>query len=145
MIAQDIFLTGLYRYLHTHSMIVMFLFGMCHESLAGQLGLKQNGCCVSCHGTSWVAVYYRKSPRGLTFTWWGCYGLCLWHNQPNLPTPFYSVLVSISAFVALSTVFYSINSPHNSPLSHSVLPILSLPHRFFQLYISSGKSPSALI
>ena len=32
-------------------------------------------------------------------------------NQPNLPTPFYSVLVSISLFMALSTVFHSINSP----------------------------------
>ena len=41
-------------------------------------------------------------------------------NQPSLPTPFYSVLVSISVLVALSTVFYSINSPDNSPFSHSV-------------------------
>ena len=45
-------------------------------------------------------------------------------NQPSLPTPFYSVLVSV--FVALSTVFCSINSPDNSPISHSVLPVLSL-------------------
>ena len=30
-------------------------------------------------------------------------------NQPSLPTPFYSVLVSISVFMALSTVFHSIN------------------------------------
>ena len=43
-------------------------------------------------------------------------------NQPSLPTPFYSVLVSISVFMALSNVFYSRNSPDNSPLSHSVLP-----------------------
>ena len=35
-------------------------------------------------------------------------------NQPNLPTPFYSVLVSISVFMALSPVFLSINSPDNS-------------------------------
>ena len=40
-----------------------------------------------------------------------------------LPTPFYSVLVSVSDFVALSTVFHSINSPNGSPLSHSVLPV----------------------
>ena len=48
-------------------------------------------------------------------------------NQPSLPTPFfyYSVLVSISVFVALSTAFHSINSPDNSPLSHSVLPVFS--------------------
>ena len=35
--------------------------------------------------------------------------------------------LSVSVFVALSTVFHSINSPDNSPLSHSVLPVLSLP------------------
>ena len=54
-------------------------------------------------------------------------------NQPSLPTAFYSVLVSISVFMALSTVFYSMNSPDNSPLSHSVLPVLFLPHWSFQL------------
>ena len=47
-------------------------------------------------------------------------------NQPSFPTPFYSVLVSISVFMALSTVFHSIHSPDNSPFSHSVLPVLSL-------------------
>ena len=46
-------------------------------------------------------------------------------NQPSLLTPaFYSVLVSVSVFMALSTVFHSINSPDNSPLSHSVLLVL---------------------
>ena len=35
-------------------------------------------------------------------------------NQPSLSTHFYSVLVSISVFVALSTVFHSVNSPDNS-------------------------------
>ena len=47
-------------------------------------------------------------------------------NQPNLPTPFCYVLVSISVFMALSTVFHSINSPDNSPHSHCVLPVLFL-------------------
>ena len=47
-------------------------------------------------------------------------------NQPSLPTPFYSVLVSVSVFMALSTVFHSIHSPDNSPFSNSVLPVLSL-------------------
>ena len=46
-------------------------------------------------------------------------------NQPGLPTPFYSVLVSISVFMALSTVFHFINSPNNSPLSHSSSGLLS--------------------
>ena len=45
-------------------------------------------------------------------------------NQPSLSTLFYSDLVSISVFMALSIVFHSINSPDNSPLSHSVLPVL---------------------
>ena len=57
-------------------------------------------------------------------------------NQLNSPTPFYSVLVSISLFIAVSTVFHSINSPDNSPLSHSVLPILFLHYWSFQLYMS---------
>ena len=34
-------------------------------------------------------------PRGFTFTWWGC---CDHINQPSSPTPFYSVLVSISVY-----------------------------------------------
>ena len=57
-------------------------------------------------------------------------------NQPSLPTPFYSILVSISVFMALSTAFRSINSPDNSPLSRSVLPVLSLPSWSFQLHMS---------
>ena len=47
-------------------------------------------------------------------------------NQPSLLTPFYSVLVSVSVFVALSTVFQAINFPDNAPFSHSILPVLSL-------------------
>ena len=38
------------------------------------------------------------------------------------------VLVSISVFMAFLTVFHFINSRDNSPLSHSVLPVLSLPY-----------------
>ena len=38
-------------------------------------------------------------------------------NPPSLPTPFYSVLVSVSVFMALSTVFHSINSPDWSAFS----------------------------
>ena len=55
-------------------------------------------------------------------------------NQPSLHTSFYSVLVSVSVFMALSTVFHSTNSPDNSPLSHSVLSVLFPPYLFFQLY-----------
>ena len=70
-------------------------------------------------------------------------------SQPSLPTPFFiifnSVLVSVSVFKALSAVFHSIDSPDNSPLSHSVLPVLFLPYRSCQLYVSLLKSPSALM
>ena len=61
-------------------------------------------------------------------------------NQPSLPTPFDSVPVSVSVFMALSTVFLSISSPDNSPLSHSVLPVLFLPNWSFQLYVSLYES-----
>ena len=57
-------------------------------------------------------------------------------GQPSLPTPFYSVHVSVSVFLALSTIFHFINSPDDSPLSRSVLPVSFLPHWSFQLYIS---------
>ena len=56
-------------------------------------------------------------------------------NQPSFPTPFYSVFVSVSVFMALSAVFHSINSPENSLLSHSVLPGLFLLYWSFQLHI----------
>ena len=65
-------------------------------------------------------------------------------NQQSLPTPFYFILVSVSVFMALSTVFHFI-SPDNSPFSHSVLPALPLPYWSFQLYSSLWKSPSNLI
>ena len=48
-------------------------------------------------------------------------------KQPNLPTPFYSVLVSVFVSMALPTVFRSVNPPDSSPLSHSVLLVLFLP------------------
>ena len=50
-----------------------------------------------------------------------------------------------SVFVALSTVFHSIDSPDNSPFSHFVLPSLPLLYWSFQLYVSLWKSLSALI
>ena len=57
-------------------------------------------------------------------------------NQPSLPTPFDSVPVSISVFMALPTVFHSVISPDSSPFSYSVPVILALPYWSFQLYIS---------
>ena len=83
-----------------------------------------------------------KCPRGLTFTWWGRYGSCLGHEPTELAHSLCSVLVSISVFVALSTVFHSINSPDNSLFSHSVLPVVSLPYWSFQLRLFMKVSPS---
>ena len=60
-------------------------------------------------------------------------------NEPSLPSPFCSVLVSVSVYIALSTVFHSINSPDNSPLSHSVLRsyfCLIGPFNYISLYES---------
>ena len=54
-------------------------------------------------------------------------------NQQSLPTPCYSLLVSVYVLMALSPVFYSINSPDNVPFSYSVLPVLSLPYWSFGL------------
>ena len=58
-------------------------------------------------------------------------------NQPSLPPPFYTVLLSISIFMVLSNIiFHFIYSPNNSLLSYSVLPVLFLPYWSFQPYIS---------
>ena len=46
------------------------------------------------------------------------------HKLTELAHSFYSVLVSAFVLMALSTVFHSVNSPNNSPLSHSVLLVL---------------------
>ena len=65
-------------------------------------------------------------------------------NQASLPTPFYSVLASISVFMAFSTVFHSINSPDNSPLSHSVLLVLFLPLTLY-LFMKVSFSPDIIL
>ena len=65
-------------------------------------------------------------------------------NRPSLPTPFYSVLVSVSVFMPLSTVFHSINSRDKCPFSHSVLLVLNLPAigpvNCISLYESYGRA-----
>ena len=55
--------------------------------------------------------------------------------------PIYAILVYISVFMALLTVFHSINSPDNFPLSHSVLLVSFLPYWPFQLYTSLCENP----
>ena len=59
-----------------------------------------------------------------------------------MPTPFYSALVSTSAFMALSSVFHFMNSPDNSPFSHcssgliSALLVLSTTYLFVTVSLS---------
>ena len=36
----------------------------------------------------WVDLHFFKRPRGLTFTWWGCYGLCFRHKLSELVQSF---------------------------------------------------------
>ena len=89
-------------------------------------------------------VCSKPSPRGLTFTWWGCCGSCLWHKPAELIHAYLFCSWVYFCLTILSAVFHSINSPDDSPLSHSVLLVLFLPHWSFELYISLWKSPSAL-
>ena len=65
-------------------------------------------------------------------------------NQPSLPHAFYCVLVSVSVFMALSTVFRSINSPDNSPLSHSVLISALLILSTIYLFMKISLSPDVM-
>ena len=43
------------------------------------------------------------SPRGLTFTWWGCCGLCFWHESTKLA----------HSFLFCSCVYFYLSSPFN--------------------------------
>ena len=92
-----------------------------------------------------TGVFEKESPRGLTFTWWGCYGWCPSHKPAELAHSFYPVRTSICVFVALSTVFHFINSPDNSLFSHSVLPVLCLLYWFYQQYVFLWKSPYMVV
>ena len=60
-------------------------------------------------------------------------------------TLLFILFLCLIVFMAILTVFQSINSPDNSPLSHYVLPVLFLPYGSFQLYISLWQSPLSLI
>ena len=61
-------------------------------------------------------------------------------NQPSLPTPFSSVVVSVSVFMALSTLFHFINFPPKLPACSlssfgliSALLVLSTIHLFMKV------------
>ena len=96
----------------------------------------------SCLSRSKLLIPTTTCPSKLTFTCWGCCSLCPDINQPSLPAPFYFVLVSISVFVALSTVFHSKFLLNNSPLFYPVLPVLwsSFCHIGHFNYISQYKT-----
>ena len=68
-----------------------------------------------------VVVYFRHKPTELG------------HFFFFLFCPY---VLSVSVFMALSTVFHFIISPDNSPLSDSVFPVLILPFWSFQLFIA---------
>ena len=66
------------------------------------------------------------------------------------PPPFYSSFLSSFLLTCLpgiahSTVFHSINSPNNSPLSLSVLSVLFLPYWSFQLHMKVSLSPPIIL
>ena len=58
--------------------------------------------------TNLYKVFICNCPRGLTFSWWGCYSLCHKH-KPNLPTPF---------FLFYSCVCFCLYGPFNSISFH---------------------------
>ena len=91
-------------------------------------------CCLSLPPTGNRDLPQALVPTGSPSRGWDVAVYVFDIHQPSLPLLFfYSVLVSVSVFMALSTVFHSIDSPNNSPLSHSVLPVLFLPCWSIQL------------
>ena len=46
--------------------------------------------------------------------------MCPRLKPTELAHSFYSVLVSVSVFMTLSTAFHFVNSPYNSPFSHPI-------------------------
>ena len=77
-------------------------------------------------------TFYDGSPRGLTFTWWGCHGLCLRHKLNELA----------HSFLLCSCVCFCLYGPFNfiSFLEFSrqlsVFSLSSSGFFSFQLYIS---------
>ena len=87
-----------------------------------------NQICLSCD-SAWQWIGFLKEIRGtgekVCFHTKLNTAKSLLEGKPTeLAHSVYFVRVSVSVFTALSTVFHSINSPDNSPLSQSVLPVL---------------------
>ena len=66
-------------------------------------------------------------------------------NQSSFATPFYSVLVSISVLMALSTVLHSIHSLDNFLPSHSVLPVLFPLYSTIYFFMKVSFSPDIIL
>ena len=65
-------------------------------------------------------------PRGLTFTWWGCYGLCLWHKPAELA----------HSFLFCSCVHFCLYGPFNCISFHKFSwQISAFSLMFFQSYL----------
>ena len=67
------------------------------------------------HNLSWGLHFHCRLSHRLTFCW-GCNCLRFRHKPTELAHSFYSVLVFVSVFMALSTAFHSIIFCDNSPL-----------------------------
>ena len=68
------------------------------------------------------------SAHGLTFTWWGCCGLCLWHKPTELVHSFiFCSCVSFCLYGSFKCISLHEFFRQLSLLSHSVLLVLFLP------------------
>ena len=71
-----------------------------------------------------------SGPGGFTFTWWGCYGLCLWHKPTELA----------HSFLLRSCIYFCLYSPFDCISCHKFSQQLSV----FSL-CSSGRISSSLV
>ena len=99
-------------------------------------------------GLVWSKYYsfcYTFSPRGLTFTWWGCCGLCQRHKpKPKscLPTPF--VLCLFLSYGLFNCISFNTFSRQLSPFSlslcsfglNSALLVLSTIYLYLEVFLS---------
>ena len=119
---QTLPVASLPRRQHSQPLNTRSLQTLCQHKLQSDAAQYRVG---SSHGQSYLQSPYRGSLRAHLHVM-GMLRFMSDINQPSLPTPFYSVLMPISVFMALSTVFHPVNSPDNSPL----------PYWSFQLHIS---------
>ena len=72
--------------------------------------LPSSSCLPSLSSPSMFSLFY--VPHGLTFTWWGCCGLCFWPKPTELAHSFsFCSCVHFCLYGPYWTLFLSINSP----------------------------------